>query len=51
MMPEGSVWNLYIPAELGYGERAQQNIPANSTLIFKVEIIKVKTPEAAAEKK
>lgn len=51
MMPEGSVWNLYIPAELGYGERAQQNIPANSTLIFKVEIIKVKTPDAAAEKK
>lgn len=51
MMPEGSVWNLYIPAELGYGEHAQQNIPANSTLIFKVEIIKVKTPEAAAEKK
>lgn len=51
MMPEGSVWNLYIPAELAYGERAQQNIPANSTLIFKVEIIKVKTPEAAAEKK
>lgn len=51
MMPEGSVWNLYIPAELGYGERAQQNIPANSTLIFKVEIIKVKTSEAAAEKK
>ena len=44
MMPEGSVWNLYIPAELGYGERGSgQNIPGNSTLIFKVEIIKVKT--------
>lgn len=49
MMPEGSVWNLYIPAELGYGERGQgQSIPGNSTLVFKVEIIKVKT---AAEKK
>lgn len=49
MMPEGSVWNLYIPAELGYGERGQgQSIPGNSTLIFKVEVLKVKT---AAEKK
>lgn len=47
MMPEGSVWELYIPASLGYGERGQgQNIPGNSTLIFKVEVIKVK-PAAA----
>lgn len=51
MMPEGSVWNLYIPAELGYGERGQgQQIPGNSTLIFKVEVLKVKN-EAKAEKK
>lgn len=43
MMPEGSVWNLYIPADLAYGERGQgQDIPGNSTLIFKVEVIKVK---------
>ncbi len=48
MMPEGSVWNLYIPSDLGYGERgAGQNIPGNSTLIFKVEVIKVKTADAA----
>ena len=57
MMPEGSVWNLYIPAKLGYGERGSgQNIPGNSTLIFKVEVIKVKTaatpaPTAPASKK
>lgn len=50
LMPEGSAWNLYIPAELAYGERDQQNIPAGSTLIFKVEVIKVKTGEAAAKK-
>lgn len=49
MMPEGSVWNLYIPATLGYGERGQgRNIPGNSTLVFKVEVIKVKT--AAGDK-
>ena len=43
LMPEGSIWELYIPAELGYGERGSgQTIPGNSTLIFQVEIIKVK---------
>ena len=42
MMPEGSVYELYIPYELGYGERGTQNIPPYSTLIFKVELLKVK---------
>ncbi len=52
MMPEGSVWKLYIPSELGYGERgAGQNIPGNSTLIFTVEVVKVKTAAAADKKK
>lgn len=52
MMPEGSVWKLFIPSELGYGERGQgASIPGNSTLIFTVENIKVKTPAAKAEKK
>lgn len=48
MMPEGSEWELYIPQELGYGSRATGSIPAYSTLIFKVEVVKV-TPEAVAE--
>lgn len=39
-MPEGSTWELYIPAELAYGSNNQQQIPANSTLIFKVELLK-----------
>ncbi len=42
LMPEGSTWELVIPAELGYGERESGPIPANSTLIFKVEVVKVK---------
>lgn len=51
MMPEGSVWNLYIPAALGYGERGQgRNIPGNSTLVFKVEVVKVKTAAEAVKK-
>lgn len=46
-MPEGSTWMLYIPAKLGYGERGQgQQIPGNSTLVFKVEVLKVKTAGA-----
>lgn len=48
MMPEGSEWELYIPYELAYGARGTGNIPAYSTLIFKVEVVKV-TPEKAAE--
>ena len=41
MMPEGSTWELYIPYDLAYGENGTQNIPPYSTLIFKVEVIKV----------
>lgn len=41
MMPEGSKWELYIPSELGYGERGNQVIPGNSVLVFEVEVIEV----------
>ncbi len=41
MMPEGSEWELYIPYNLAYGERGNQNIPPFATLIFKVEVLKV----------
>ena len=41
MMPEGSTWELFIPYDLAYGENGTQNIPPYSTLIFKVEVIKV----------
>ncbi|EJW90881.1 peptidyl-prolyl cis-trans isomerase, FKBP-type [gut metagenome] len=47
LLPEGTVVDLYIPSELGYGERGSgQHIPGNSTLIFKVEILKVKNDAA-----
>jgi FKBP-type peptidyl-prolyl cis-trans isomerase len=42
MMPAGSTWELYIPYNLAYGERGNQNIPPYSTLIFKVQVIAVK---------
>ena len=40
-MPAGSVWEVYIPQELGYGERAQRNIDPFSALIFKIELLEV----------
>lgn len=47
MMPVGSKWKLFIPAELAYGERAQRNIPANSTLLFDIELVDIKAGETA----
>jgi FKBP-type peptidyl-prolyl cis-trans isomerase FklB len=43
MMPKGSTWELYIPAQLAYGAQgAPPVIGPNETLIFKVELIDVK---------
>jgi len=41
-MPAGSTWEVYIPQELAYGEREQQQIKPFSMLIFKIELIEVK---------
>lgn len=42
LMPEGSVWKLYIPPELAYGAQAQPGIPPFSVLVFDVELLEVK---------
>ncbi len=41
LMPEGSTWQLFIPAELAYGERQAGQIRPYSALIFTVEVVKV----------
>lgn len=38
---EGSKMMIYVPAKLGYGARQAGPIPANSTLIFEVELVKI----------
>jgi FKBP-type peptidyl-prolyl cis-trans isomerase len=42
LMPEGSVYRLYIPPELAYGAQAQPGIPPFSVLVFDVELLEVK---------
>jgi FKBP-type peptidyl-prolyl cis-trans isomerase len=43
MMAEGSIYQFVIPPELAYGERGHQPaIPPNATLVFRIELVKVK---------
>lgn len=43
LMRPGDQWILYVPPELGYGEEGAGNgdIPPNSVLIFKIELLGV----------
>ena len=50
LMPQGSKWEVYIPAALAYGDQGNQAIPPASTLIFEVELLEVKSAAAAEEK-
>ena len=40
-MPVGSVWEVYIPQNLAYGEREQGDIKPFSVLIFKIELLSI----------
>ncbi len=37
----GDKWEVYIPAEQGYGKINQPGIPGGSTLIFEIELVNV----------
>ncbi len=39
LMKVGSKWELVIPSNLAYGDRATGGIPASSTLVFEVELL------------
>lgn len=41
MMKTGSKWQVFVPAGLAYGERRFGYIPANSTLIFELELLSI----------
>lgn len=40
-MPVGSVWEVYIPQNLAYGEREQGDIKPFSVLIFKIKLLSI----------
>lgn len=38
-MTVGDRWEVYIPAEMGYGKFSQPGIPGGSTLVFEIELV------------
>lgn len=43
LMPVGSKWKLFIPADLAYGDYGAGNdIPGGATLIFEIELLSIK---------
>ncbi|MCX7284680.1 MAG: FKBP-type peptidyl-prolyl cis-trans isomerase [Novosphingobium sp.] len=43
MMAKGSTWRFCVPSALGYGAQESGPIPANSDLVFQVELVDFKT--------
>jgi FKBP-type peptidyl-prolyl cis-trans isomerase FklB len=42
LMPVGSKWKLFVPSDLGYGDRgAGSAIPGGSALIFEIELLNI----------
>ena len=42
LMPAGSKWQIFVPPQLGFGERGSQGAGPNAALIYEFEIISVK---------
>ncbi len=41
MMKTGSEWEVFMPADLAYGNRQAGPIPPGSTLVFKIELLSI----------
>jgi FKBP-type peptidyl-prolyl cis-trans isomerase len=50
LMPVGSKYKFYVPADLAYGENAPGPIGPNATLIFEVELLGIEDAAKAAAK-
>jgi FKBP-type peptidyl-prolyl cis-trans isomerase len=51
LMPVGSKWQLFIPADLAYGPRSPSpEIGPNSALIFDIELLSIKKKEEPKDK-
>ncbi|ROL59630.1 FKBP-type peptidyl-prolyl cis-trans isomerase [Bacteroidetes/Chlorobi group bacterium MS-B_bin-24] len=49
-MKEGSIWRIFVPPHLGWGEKgAPPTIPPNATLIFELELLSIEKPDAGAQ--
>jgi FKBP-type peptidyl-prolyl cis-trans isomerase FklB len=53
MMPVGSIWEIYIPQELGYGAQNMGGgkIKPFSALVFEIELVSIQPKPAPSEKK
>jgi FKBP-type peptidyl-prolyl cis-trans isomerase FklB len=51
MMKAGDQWQLFIPANLAYGQFGPPQVGPNSTLIYEVELLNCYTPKPPATQK
>ncbi len=52
LMHIGDKWKLYIPSEMGYGDRGSgAAIPGGATLVFEIELLNVKPAATITEEK